>query len=96
MILKIREAIHHFINGIYSGYPLCCVINFIKLDWNGHCPNQHMEDLLGQDTVLSDDWLNDNNCPMYVRCKKCRDNNHKIKFERKGGFDISPCQKFSD
>lgn len=71
--MNTQDFIHNIINGIYSGFPPCCVLNFAILKILGHAPGSYMNSKYGEDGF------------MYVRCDKCRQNDISIDKIREGG-----------
>ena len=62
----IRCIIHDFINGLYSGIPLCCVINFCR------CKSNHKALDLAIQYGLKSHYDFDREVN-YVPCKKCHE-----------------------
>ena len=59
---KNQYNLYNILNGIYSGFPLCCIYNYCELESHGHAPWMFM---LEKYPYLIQFDLN------YVPCDKC-------------------------
>lgn len=75
-MMKIIVACFDIINGFYSGYPVCCVLNYVRLRWADKCPAEHMSELFGTDDFEI----------QYVRCLRCRKRDHRVSAIRSGSI----------
>ena len=85
--MNIRQKIFHYLNGVRSGIPVCC-INFWVRNVNDYdrYPKGIGATLYEERHGKEFDVFGDNDCSQadYVRCPHCFSNNHVVKVKENG------------
>jgi hypothetical protein len=76
--LRLLLILDDLINGVYSGFPLCCILFYIRI----HCAGLRLPGHYLRNHVPNDSE------PGYVRCPACTRSNHRIKHIRKGHIKL--------
>jgi len=87
MIIRIKEAIYNFINGIWSGMPFCCVIFFVKKSWIYQCDTAyHVENKRNNVIYCTERGMKLKEIPEheYVACDKCTLHKTFVKIKENG------------
>lgn len=86
---RIWNFVYHFLNGLYSGIPVCCIYHFCKLDFKYLTPTGFLSSWMYGDVPTPDNNGNIHgpyNAANYCRCHKCRDENHKKRCKNNGNI----------
>lgn len=89
ILKRIWNFIYHFLNGIYSGIPICCVYHFCRLDFKYLTPTGFLSSWLYGDVPIPDNNGNIHgpyNATNYCRCYKCRGHDHKRRCKNNGNI----------
>lgn len=79
-----QKILAEIINGIYSGYPICCVLNYLKLIVKGKKPWEEMEKKCSYKSIK------------YVPCNACCKNKRFLSSRKlnKGLVDMGVIEEF--
>jgi hypothetical protein len=79
--LRLLIILNDLVNGVYSGFPICCILYYIRI----HCGGLRLPGHYSRHHLL------DNVQCGYVRCPACVHDNYYVKHIRKGNVYFIKC-----